>query len=181
MCVWGGGGSHCTHSSSLSFVTFFYSLSLFISVFYLFFLDSIPSYGNSYCSTDSVMCIYCSICKIGGTGRKNPLLFNNRRRAFSPPWAVPDAGVASCQADCYIGAECQPSPPRQRSTRHIFNNKRCNWLQSGSVSEPIPVRAQLALPCWCRKLGRGLTQGSLWLIDSLNRHTHTHTYTHGCI
>ena len=27
-------------------------------------------YSHSYCSTDSVKCIYCSICEIGGTGRQ---------------------------------------------------------------------------------------------------------------
>lgn len=36
----------------------------------LVFSDSILFYGNSYCSTDSVMCIYCSICEIGGTDQQ---------------------------------------------------------------------------------------------------------------
>lgn len=114
----------------------------------------------------------------------SPLLFNNRSRAFSQPWAVPDpdGGVASCQADCYGVAECRPSPPSQRFTPHPFNNEECNWLQSGSVSEPIPVRAQLHLPRWCREPGSDPTRPralSIGLIDRVNRHTHAHT--HYCI
>lgn len=34
------------------------------------FWGSTILYGLSYCSSDSVMCIYCSICEIGGTGRQ---------------------------------------------------------------------------------------------------------------
>lgn len=67
VCVW-----HCTHTFHLfHLVNFlFYPLSCSISVFLGFFGDSILFYGNSYCSTNSVMCIYCSICEIGGTGRQ---------------------------------------------------------------------------------------------------------------
>lgn len=34
------------------------------------FWGSTVLYGHSYCSTDSLMCIYCSICEIGGRGRQ---------------------------------------------------------------------------------------------------------------
>lgn len=36
----------------------------------LFFWGTNILYRHSYCSTDSVMCIYCSICEIGGIGRQ---------------------------------------------------------------------------------------------------------------
>lgn len=35
-----------------------------------FFWGTNILYRHSYCSTDSVMCIYCSICEIGGIGRQ---------------------------------------------------------------------------------------------------------------
>lgn len=164
-----------THTFHLfHLLRFLFTFCLAPSLYSCFFLDSILFYGNSYCPTDSVMCIYCSICEIGGTGRQAHYYSITGAGRFHQPWAVPDpdGGVASRQADCYIAPECQPSPPRQRSTRHVLNNRECNWLQSGSVSERIPVRAELHLPRWCLRTGQrpDPIQGPLWL----NRRTHTH-------
>lgn len=70
----------CSHFSSLSFVKFCFDLPClppftlpshpYPTLCSLFFWGTNILYRHSYCSTDSVMCIYCSICEIGGTGRQ---------------------------------------------------------------------------------------------------------------
>lgn len=161
---------HCTHT--LSFVKFLFTLCLAPSLY-----SSCVFRFNPLLWKFLLFHWFCYVYLLLHLRNwrhwpTSPLLFNNRSWAFPQPCAIPgsDGGVTSCQADCYIAAECQPSPPRQRSTRHVFNNRERNWLQSGSVSELIPVRAQLPLPRWCRELGSDPTQGPLWLIDRLNRH-----------
>lgn len=88
-----------THTFHL-FVKFsFHPLSCFILLRSPCFWDIVLLYGHSYCSTVSVMCIYCSICEIGGTGWQAYYYSITGAGHFHERWAitVPDRAVASCQ------------------------------------------------------------------------------------
>lgn len=98
-------------------------------------------YGHSYCSTDSVMCIYCSICEIGGTGRQAYYYsitraghFHNHGLSMSQTETLRHINFKQ-QTDCYIvvvyyiGEEISPISTEencecQQSTTCLIFNKR---------------------------------------------------------
>lgn len=93
-------------------------------------------YGHSYCSTDSVMCIYCSICEIGGTGRQAYYYsitgaghFHNHGLSMSQTETLRHINFKRqtvCCVALVLGEENSPAPGsecQQSATPLIFNKR----------------------------------------------------------
>lgn len=128
-------------------------------------------YGHSYCSSDSVMCIYCSICEIGGSRRQACYYsiteaghFHNR--GLSSP---PDRNVTSLTNNgriccivvvavvAYIGGEVLgESVNAQHSTRRLILHERAKVWRVDLFQN----RLWRLLPCTC-------PTGGMWATPEL--------------